>query len=338
MTMDHIFGGNQVQGWLWALFISAIVYALFSFTRNRFLHWFNKRSPSQNTEKITVSLMMGDLVSHISRLVLLAIAVYVGSLTLVLSTSVANGLSAVMRICLFYQTGLIGQAVINLLVQYTPNKLQDSASHTIMLGFSLLGKVILWFILVLLSIENLGVNITALVASLGVGGIAVGLALQRVMGDLISSLAIILDKPFVPGDAIALDTFSGTVERIGLKTTRIRSSSGEEVIISNSDLIQSRIQNYRSMTERHIVMTFGVTYDTPASTLETIPAMVKDIVQAVPDVRFDRAHFTTLGTSSLDFEVAYSILTPDYLVFMNAQQTINLALIRQFASEKITFT
>ena len=168
MTMDHIFGGNQVQGWLWALFISAIVYALFSFTRNRFLHWFNKRSPSQNTEKITVSLMMGDLVSHISRLVLLAIAVYVGSLTLVLSTSVANGLSAVMRICLFYQTGLIGQAVINLLVQYTPNKLQDSASHTIMLGFSLLGKVILWFILVLLSIENLGVNITALVASLGV--------------------------------------------------------------------------------------------------------------------------------------------------------------------------
>jgi small-conductance mechanosensitive channel len=282
-------------------------------------------------------MIISILTSHISRLLLMALAIYLGSLILHLSQSAADVLTTFIRISLFFQIGLIGQAAINLLLRHTPNKLQENTPDTIMMGFSLLGRIILWAVIMLLSLENIGINITTLIASLGVGGIAIGLALQRVMGDLISSLAIVLDKPFIPGDYIALDTFSGTVERIGLKTTRIRSLTGEELVISNADLIQGRIQNYRTMMERRIVMGFGVTYDTTADTLEKIPKMVKTIIASFPNVRFDRAHFKTLAASSLDFEVVYYMLTPNYVEFMDVQQAINLTLIRQFAKEQIEF-
>ena len=169
-----------------------------------------------------------------------------------------------------------------------------------MLGF--VGRIVLWSVVLLMILDNLGVNITALVASLGIGGIAVALAVQNILGDIFASLSIALDRPFAIGDFIVVGDVLGTVEYIGLKTTRIRSLSGEQIVFSNADLLKSRIRNYKRMTERRVVFGFGVVYQTPHDKLERIPAMVREVIEAQPKTRFDRAHFKEYGDSALAFE------------------------------------
>jgi small-conductance mechanosensitive channel len=190
---------------------------------------------------------------------------------------------------------------------------------------------------VLLILQNLGVQITAILAGVSISGIAIALAVQNVLGDLLGSLSIILDKPFVIGDFIVVGEFSGTVEHVGLKSTHIRSVSGEQLVFSNSDLLSSRIRNYKRMQERRAVFTVGVTYDTPAETLEAIPDMIKSIVEGQEQTRFDRCHFKSFGASSLDIETVFHMTVPDYDAFMDAQQAINIELFRLFEREGIEF-
>jgi small-conductance mechanosensitive channel len=189
----------------------------------------------------------------------------------------------------------------------------------------------------LLVLENLGVDITALVAGLGIGGIAVALAAQNVLADLFASVSILLDKPFEVGDTIHVGDMIGTVQNIGIKTTRLRSVTGEQLVMSNSDLLRERIRNYKRMTERRALFTVSVTYDTPVATLEKIPQLVRAIVEAQPNTRFDRAHLHSFGDSSLDFEVAYFITRAEYMVFMDVQQIINLSLLRQLQELGVSF-
>ena len=191
--------------------------------------------------------------------------------------------------------------------------------------------------ILLLILENVGVDVTALIAGLGVGGIAVALAAQNILGDLFSSMSIVLDKPFVLGDFIIVGDMMGTVEKIGLKTTRVRSLSGEQLIFSNSDLLGSRIRNFKRMQERRIVFSIGVAYDTPAEKLTAIPGMLRAAVEAQEPVRFDRAHFAKFGDSALIYEVVYFVLKPDYNLSMDIQQAINLRLFREFADRQIEF-
>jgi small-conductance mechanosensitive channel len=214
---------------------------------------------------------------------------------------------------------------------------EEAAQLAVVSLMSFLGQVGVWSVVVLLSLDNLGFDVTALVAGLGVGGIAVGLALQNVLQDTFASLSIILDKPFVVGDFIVVGDFPGTVERIGIKTTRVRALSGEQLVFGNSDLLSSRIRNYKKLQERRILFTFGVVYQTPAAQLEAIPGMVREIVEGLETVRFDRAHFKQYGASSLDFEVVYYVLQPEYEIYMDRQQAINLALFRRFKEEGIEF-
>lgn len=211
---------------------------------------------------------------------------------------------------------------------------QVSASTTLM-SWSL--RTLLWATVVLAILSNLGVNITAFVASLGVGGIAIALAVQNVLGDLFASLSIAVDKPFEVGDFIAFDSQVGTVQYIGLKTTRIRSLSGEQIIIGNTDLLKQIVKNFKRMTERRIVFKFGVTYDTTAEQAEAIPGIVKRIIEARENVRFDRAHFQGFGDSSLDFEAVYIVTDPSYLIYMDEQQAINLQLMRELAAIGVDF-
>lgn len=213
----------------------------------------------------------------------------------------------------------------------------DEADKTARNALEILFRVGFWVIVILVTLENLGIKVSTLVAGLGVGGIAAALALQSVASDLFASLAIMWDKPFHLGDFIVIDTFSGTVEKVGIKTTRIRSISGEELIISNSDLVKGRIHNFKRMTERRVVFAFGVTYQTPLQALAEIPSVVEHIIENLPRTRFDRVHFKTLGPSSLDFEVVYYVLSSDYKEYMDVQQAINLALVREFASRHIDF-
>ena len=200
-------------------------------------------------------------------------------------------------------------------------------------------------------------EITALLAGVGVAGIAIGLALQNVLGDLFASLSIVLDKPFVLGDFIIVDDKLGVVENIGLKTTRIRSLSGEQIVFSNADLLSSRIHNYKKMQERRVAFQFRVPYDTSLEQLRMIPAMVREIILNVPSeqmetwrrmclqhkrdpegatlTRFDRAHFSTIGDSALHFEIVYYVYSADYNLYMDVQQYINLEILRRFSENGI---
>ncbi|MCB5187495.1 mechanosensitive ion channel family protein [Methylobacillus caricis] len=198
-------------------------------------------------------------------------------------------------------------------------------------------KAVVWSIVVLTILSNIGVNITAFVASLGVGGVAVALAVQNILSDLFASLAIGLDKPFVIGDFVVFGEVAGSIERIGLKTTHIRSISGEQIVCSNTELLKNTIHNYKRMSERRVVFKFGVTYDTPPTSLAKIPEIVKNAIEKSKNTRFDRAHFQQFGSSSLDFEVVYFINSSDFNLYMDTQQAINLDMMNEFQGLGVKF-
>ena len=198
-------------------------------------------------------------------------------------------------------------------------------------------RVAFWSVILLLILANLGFDVTAIIAGLGVGGIAIALAVQNILGDLFASLAIALDKPVVIGDFVVMGDFAGSVEHIGLKTTQLRSISGEQIILSNSDLLNSRIRNYKRMQERRVVLEIGVTYETPREKLRLIAGMLREIVTTDESARFDRAHLRGFGPSSIDFEVVYYVRSPEYNVFMDTQQRVALSIVDLFAKHKIEF-
>lgn len=211
-----------------------------------------------------------------------------------------------------------------------------SATHLMLAG--LVARIVLWSVAVLVVLDNLGFNITTLMASLGIGGIAVALAVQNILGDIFSSVSIALDKPFVIGDFIVVDSYMGTVEYVGMKTTRLRSLGGEQIIFSNNELLKNRIRNYKRMQERRVLFEFGVTYDTPVDQVRALPGMVREIVASdALQTRFDRAHFKGYGDNGLLFEVVYFVLDADYNKYMDIQQAINLALLERLRDRGIAF-
>ena len=211
---------------------------------------------------------------------------------------------------------------------------QATVSATL-IGWAL--QTALWTMVTLAVLSNLGFNITAFIASLGIGGIAVALAAQNILGDLFASVAIALDKPFEVGDAISAGSVSGTVEHVGLKTTRLRSASGEQVVVSNSELLKNSMKNFKRMQTRRIEFTFGITYSATPEQAAAVPEIVRRVIEAQPEVKFDRAHFTSFGESSLDYVVVYIMQTANYGTYMDTQQTVNIALMREFAAIGVEF-
>jgi small-conductance mechanosensitive channel len=198
-------------------------------------------------------------------------------------------------------------------------------------------RLALWVLVTLMVLDNFRINITTLVASLGIGGVAVALATQNILGDLFASLSIMLDKPFEVGDFIIVGDVLGWVEHIGLKTTRVRGLGGEQVVFSNGELLKSRIHNHKRMQTRRVAFVLRVAYGTSEALLTRIPQIVRDVVTAQPNVDFERAHFFLWGDWSLNFEVVYHFRTPDYMMHMDAQQDIFLNIYRRFQAEGIQF-
>jgi small-conductance mechanosensitive channel len=209
-----------------------------------------------------------------------------------------------------------------------------SASATL-LSWGLRGA--LWVMVVLAVLSNLGVNITAFVASLGIGGIALALAVQNILGDLFASLAIAVDKPFEVGDSITVGDVTGTVERVGLKTTRIRSLGGEQIVMSNAELLKRTVANFKRLQTRRVALAFGITPDATADEVASVPPLLRELIEADPMLEFVRAHFKGFGENSRDFEVVYRVKHPDYDVYMDRQQALNLALMRAFQQRGIQF-
>jgi small-conductance mechanosensitive channel len=282
---------------------------------------------------------VGEILDGTSRGLMALTALLIGISTLQLPEPWSSRVSHLWFLTLMLQAALWANRAVTLALsrhfdRHAGSGVQASASSTL-LSWAL--RVVLWTVAVLAVLSNIGVNITAFVASLGIGGIAVALAVQNILGDLFASLSIAVDKPFEVGDFIGVGSFVGTVEYVGLKTTRIRSLSGEQLIMSNAELLKQTVSNYRRMTTRRIVFTFGVTYDTAPEQAEAIPGLVKSIVESSDKVRFDRAHLKEFAANALTYEVVYIVLDAAYNTYMDVQQMINLELMRGLSNLGVRF-
>jgi len=282
---------------------------------------------------------LAEVLTRTHALFLLAVALFIGSLALALPEGVRRGVFTVIAVALVMQGGLwLNAAMVFWQKRYVEQRRKtDPASATTVNAVGFVARLVLWSVVLLLVLDNFGIDVTALVAGLGVGGIAVALATQNILGDLFASLSIVLDKPFVIGDFLIIGDFMGSVEYVGLKTTRLRSLSGEQLVFSNTDLLGSRIRNYGRMYERRVVFKLGVTYQTPRDKLSRIPGIIREAIERQENTRFDRSHFQAYGDFSLNFESVYYIASPDYNLYMDLQQAVNLRIHERFEEEGIEF-
>jgi len=324
---------ENAAAWVLGLTIAIGTYLVLAFARRALL----KRLAGQHDTGMGWVTGLREALVRTSRLFLLVLALYAGAFFVALPVAAERMITSAMVIALFLQGALwAGHVLVGWVTWYATQEAAENSSVANALHLiQLLARVVVWSIAFLLILNNLGFDVTALIAGLGIGGIAIALAAQNILGDLFASLAIVLDQPFVVGDFVIVGDKMGTIEQIGIKTTRIRSLSGEQLVCSNADLLSSRIHNYKRMAERRVVFSIGVTYQTPADKLEALSRMLRAIVEGQERVRFDRAHFARFGDSTLDFEVVYWVLSPDYNLFMDIQQQINLAIVRQLAGEGI---
>jgi small-conductance mechanosensitive channel len=334
--LEWQFYHNSLEAWAIAGTVAVVIGAVLFIARTLLARRLAKVAAKTAT---TADDAIVDLLRRTRYFFIITAAVAGATLFLELPTRALAVGRVLGTIALFLQMAIWGNGLITFWFRnYAERKADtDLSSRTTIAAFSFVARTILWIMLALLGLSRLGYDVTTLITGLGVGGIAIALAVQNVLGDLFAALAIVLDKPFVVGDAISVDTMTGTVENIGLKTTRIRSVNGEQLIFSNADLLKSRIRNFKRMQERRVVLTIGVSYDTPPDTVARIPNMLREAVEAQEQVRFDRSHFMSYGESALNFETVYFVLTADYLVYANINQAVNLALFRRFTAENISF-
>jgi small-conductance mechanosensitive channel len=327
---------NNGREWLVAIALAAATVSVLLLARRLLVQRLGHRAAATRTD---LDDLFVDLVRRTRGYFVLALGVAVGTLALALPPGPRRFVEVAVILASFLQAGVWGSAVITYIIdQYLRVKRDgDAAAATTVAAFGFLARLAFWVLIAFIALDNLGVDITALVAGLGVGGIAVALAVQNILGDLFASFSIVLDKPFLVGDFIVVGEHLGTVEHIGLKTTRVRSLSGEQIIFANGDLLSSRVRNYKRMAERRVLFTLGVTYDTAAEKLEAIPSMIRSIVERHPAARFDRAHFTGYGAYALEFEVVLYVPSPDFLVYRDVMQAINLEIFRGFAEVGIEF-
>ena len=335
--LNYVIFDNSIRNWLTALGILVGVYLLLILIKRIINNRLINQVKSSETEIDNFIIPVLDQTRWFS---FLALGLYLGILALNIPAEIREWLILGNQVILTLQLGFWGTGVISYYVNRSVvNKVKEDHGEdaTTLDALGLIGKILLWVILSLIILDNLNIEISSLVASLGIGGIAVALALQNILGDLFASLSITLDKPFVIGDFVEVDNFAGDVEDIGLKSTRIRSLSGEELIFSNTDLLNSRIRNYKGLERRRISFSIAVTYGTSVENLKKIPGIVEEIISPLEYVQFERAHFKSLGDYSLNFAVVYYVHNPEYSSYLNAQQTINLELYQRFELEGIEF-
>lgn len=336
MSLDTIIFESSLRDWATALGLALIINLMVGL-----LKWLIVVRLAPKAARTTTEL--DNAFVYIARAtrqwMVLGVTLFAGTRYLELPERVESFFTVTATLAAFLQLGMWISAGFRFwLDRYRQRLLEtDASTATSLAAVGFIARLVIWAAILLVALDNLGVDVTALVAGLGVTGIAVALAVQNILGDLFASLSIVIDKPFVIGDFVVVDDLVGTIEHVGLKTTRIRSLSGEQIVIANSDLLKTRIRNYKRMYERRIVFGFGVLYQTRAEQLARIPAMVREEVDATDNTRFDRAHFLKFGDSSLDFEVVYWMTLPDYTAYMDAQQAINLGLMRRFEAAGIGF-
>lgn len=327
--------GNDIRQWISALAVIFVLTGCVLLLRKIIAR---RAGPRDQRPGTGLGALFAEIAGQTKSYTLFLAALYPVSFLLELPARAGTLIASVAFIALALQIGLWASCFISSgFRMYAGRKTGQTVGDSGVTVMTLIGRTILWGFVLLVILENIGVNVTTLIASLGVAGIVIGLATQNILGDLFAALSILLDRPFEVGHFIIVDDYPGTVEKIGLKTTRVRSLGGELLIFGNNDLLKSRIRNYTRFRERRVAFTFGVRYFTPAEKLKKIPQIVRRIIEETENTRFDRAHFKTFGDFSLVFEVVYYVLNPDYNLYMDIQEKINLAVFEAFEKEGIGF-
>ena len=332
---DYSIFGNTILDYLSALGVllggMAIIYVFKQYVLSRLRKW------AQSTETSLDDLLINAIEKSLVPILYFG-ALYIALHTLALSAEFKSGLRIAAVVLFTLLAVKAATSAVNFGLRSYLKKTGDlERGERQIKGIRGLANFVIWVIALIFLLDNLGVKISAAVAGLGIGGVAVALAAQAILGDLFSYFVIFFDKPFEVGDFIVIGEKMGAVEQIGIKTTRIRAIGGELLVFSNTDLTNSRVHNFKKMERRRVVFKLGVIYQTTAEQLKAIPKMVKDIIDNQQDATYDRGHFASYGDFSLNFEFVYYVIGADYTKYMDIQQAINLAIFEAFEKAKIEF-
>jgi small-conductance mechanosensitive channel len=333
------FLGNTLGDWGIALAIFLITFTVLPVAR-RLIAAQRRRLVARTPLKMHAAIDLAALLAgRTNRLFLWGAALWLASRDLSFAPRLERWLTVALVLLLWMQIALWALAAVRFGVDLRrqrstgPDTLLKSSMEVILFAAGLL----VWGVAALLALDNLGIEIRPLLAGLGIGGIALALAVQTVLADLLASLSIALDKPFGLGDFLSVDDCQGTVEHIGVKSTRLRSINGEQIIISNGDLLKARVRNFGRLIERRALFVLPVHYETPVATLAAVPRAVREIIEATPEVRFDRCHLLRCTESALEFEAVFFVMRPEYKVYADAQQSINLRILERFRTMEVSF-
>ncbi len=334
--MNEIVLGNSFMQWTYAITLLVLSFFLMRLVKRLATNHLARLASNTNTRWDDYIV---DAIKQTRSLFLFIASIFLSSMFLTVPDKIHTIIQATFIISLLIQLGIwLTVITISTVTHYSKQTLSKNPAAASTINFAgFIARIVIWSVIILVALDSLGIQVTTVVAGLGIGGIAVALAVQNILGDLFASLSIILDKPFVIGDFLIIDEHLGSVEHIGLKTTRLRSLSGEQLIFSNSDLLKSRIKNYGRMFERRVKFNLSVIYSTPRDKLKLIPEIIKTAINAQENTRFDRSHFMNYGDYALQFETVYYIKSPDYNVYMDIQQAIYFAIHEAFDNENIEF-
>ena len=329
--------GNTLLDYILFTVVFFVLMTLMNFFRNRIIQ------KIQNLARRTKTIADDFVIAQLSLLgwpLYIIVSLYISMRFITVPAPIRTGVDYATLIVVLYYLGKSVHELIDLgtnkLVELK-KKMDGEVNHTIIFFFGKFLKVVFWVIVVILILSNLGYEVNALVAGLGIGGIAIAFALQNILGDLFSSLSIYFDKPFQIEDFIIIGDDAGTVKNIGIKSTRLQTLQGEELVIPNSELTNTRIHNFKRLERRRIVFNLGVTYETSSKKLEKIPEIVKNIFDKIKKADLDRVHFKRFDDFCLNYEIVYYVDSGEYMEYMDIQQEVNLAIKKVFDKNKIDF-
>jgi len=328
--LQYVFGKNSIEDVGVALGVLLGMWFGFYLFRRYIVRRLNKLA--QNSQYQVVRFVTVGMRS-ITAFFYFAISLAVAAQFVVLSPSITKAMRAIVMIVIVLQCIRSVQSLLATFLDTLSkrgNATNQQAARGTFVGIQFIARIALWSIGLLLILSNLGFNVSSLVTSLGIGGVAVALATQNILGDIFSSFSIYFDRPFELGDLITVGSDTGTVKNIGLKTTRLQSLQGEELVISNRELTSSRIQNFKKMEMRRVMLSIGLVYQTSLDGLKTANSLIKDAIMSDKKVQFDRCHFKEFGASSLNFEAIYFVLSNNYYDYMDCQQVINFKIKESF--------
>jgi small-conductance mechanosensitive channel len=331
------FLSNSLEAWITASVTTAVVFVVLFALRWVLVSRLGALAARTSNH---VDDMVVDMIAHTRTKALFALAFIAGFRSLELGHA-DTYLAPAAKLILLWQVAVWGSSAVAFWVRHhlkARTSMTERGGVAMINAIGIAAKVVLWILIVITAFHSvLSIDVTPWITGLGVSGIAIALAVQNILGDLLAALAIVFDKPFDVGDTIGVDTITGTVEHIGLKTTRIRSITGEQIIIGNGDMLKSRLRNFRRMYQRRALFNLDVTFDTPSASLAKLPKIIEQIVNAQPGVKFERSHIASFGESAIRIETVYYVLDPDYKKYMDVQQAINLAVLERFGAERVKF-